>query len=148
MVKKNFIFAIFLVLLEFMTEFTFQRGERLKSRKLISRMFGAGQSFGQYPLRLVWIPQEAPGLSFPVQVAFSVPKKKFKSAVRRNRIRRKMREAWRLNKHRLYQALQSQKAPSYAFMIIYIADEALSYKEIEQATRQMIRRFLKKRTDQ
>ncbi len=130
-----------------MTEFTFQRGERLKSRKVISRMFGAGQSFGQYPLRLVWMPQEAPPGAFPVQVAFSVPKKKFKSAVQRNRIRRRMREAWRLNKHRLYLALQDDKVSSYAFMIIYIANEALTYREIEQATRQMIRRFLKKRTE-
>ena len=128
-----------------MTEFTFHRGERLKSRKVIGRMFGAGQSFGQYPLRLVWIPLEASSGPFPVQVAFSVPKKKFKSAVQRNRIRRQMREAWRLNKHRLYQVLQGDPA-SYAFMIIYIAAEGLPYRDIEQATRQMIRRFLKKRT--
>lgn len=127
-----------------MPEFTFHRDERLKSRNVIGRMFGAGQSFGQYPLRLVWLPLEGPQGPYPVRVAFSVPKKKFKRAVQRNRIRRKLREAWRLNKHRLYQALEGEPV-QYAFMIIYVGGEALPYAEIEQAIRQMIRRFLKKR---
>jgi len=121
---------------------TFQKGERLKSRKAIGALFKEGKSFGQYPLRLVYMPMEERRSVFPAQFTVSVPKKKFPKAVRRNRIRRQVREAWRLNKHRLYRGLEG-KGRQYALMVIYVATENLSYAEIEHAMQQMIRRFLK-----
>ncbi len=85
-----------------MPDFTFKRAERLKSRKVIEQLFKQGQSFAQYPLRIVWVEMAEPRSEFPAQFALSVSKKKFKRAVDRNRIRRLVREAYRLNKHVLY----------------------------------------------
>ncbi len=148
-----------------MPDFTFQRGERLKSRKVIEQLFKGGQSFAHYPLRIVWTIMDEPNGEFPAQFALSVSKKKFKRAVDRNRIRRLMREAYRLNKHILYERLEtSRQSPvnsqqqlasaeatadktSYqqlALMVIYTGSEILSFQEIEKAMRDMLRRFVKK----
>lgn len=126
-----------------MPDFTFKRAERLKSRKVIEQLFKQGQSFAHYPLRLVWTVQKERQSIFPVQFALTVPKKKFKKAVQRNRIRRLMREAYRLNKHRLYKALEESES-QLAFLVIYTGQEALTFKEIETAMQQMLRRFIKK----
>lgn len=87
-----------------------------------------------------------PGATYPVQVAMSVPKKKFKKAVSRNRIRRLMREAYRINKHHLYQGLQVEEE-QYAIMLIYTAVEELPLKQIEDSIQNIIRRFLHQRPE-
>lgn len=122
---------------------TFTRAERLKSRKVIEQLFKQGQSFAQYPLRLVWKVIEERQSDFPAQFALTVPKKKFKKAVQRNRIRRLMREAYRLNKHRLYDALQKEEK-QLALLVIYTGQETMTFAEIEAAMQQMLRRFVKK----
>ncbi len=144
-----------------MPDFTFQRGERLKSRKVIEQLFKMGNSFAHYPLRFVWTTLDEPKSEFPVQFALSVSKKKFKRAVDRNRIRRLVREAYRLNKHILYGALEgegqganreqritSNQPPAtnnqIALMVIYTAAEILPFEEINKAMRDMLRRFVKK----
>jgi ribonuclease P protein component len=121
----------------------FPKSARLKSASVIGRMFKEGQSFGQYPLRLVWIPLPENRKGDQVQFALSVPKKKFPHAVDRNRLRRQMREAYRLQKHKLYAALEGQKA-AYGLMVIYVAAEQLGYAEIENNMNQGLRRLAKK----
>ncbi|MCB0560107.1 MAG: ribonuclease P protein component [Phaeodactylibacter sp.] len=127
-----------------MLSYTFQKGERLKSRKVIGALFKEGKSFGQYPLRLVYMPVRERRSEFPAQFTVSVPKKKFPKAVTRNRIRRQVREAWRLNKHRLYRVLEEEEG-QIVLLVIYVALEELPYPEIERAMRQMIGRLAKKR---
>ena len=127
-----------------MTSNTFKKKERLKSRKVINRLFKEGQYFGQYPLRLVWLKMDEPLSDASVQFTVSVPKKRFRKAVARNRIKRQMREAYRLNKHRLYRLVNQDAEEQVAFMVIYVGKEALPYQVIEKAMRQMIRRFSKK----
>lgn len=128
-----------------MTSFTFTKEERLKSRKIIQRLFKEGQSFGQYPLRLVWLNLEEPVSNAPVQFTVSVPKKRFRKAVSRNRIKRQVREAYRLQKHRLYEGMrQHSKQQQVAFMVIYTGKEAMAYPEIERAMQQMLGRFIRK----
>ncbi len=105
-------------------------------------MFREGRSFSQYPLRLVWLPLPEKTGDYPVQVVVSVPKKRFKHAVDRNRIRRQIKEAYRLNKDRIYRRLEGDTR-QYAFMILYTGQEALPYGVIGQAMRQMTGRFLK-----
>ncbi len=126
-----------------MSSFTFKKAERLKSRKTIERLFKEGKSFGVYPLRLVFLKMDEPKSEAPVQFTVSVPKRSFKSAVARNRIKRKVREAWRLNKHWLYKKLEKEEG-QFAFMVIYTGKEDLPYQEIEKAVRNMNYRFVKK----
>jgi len=103
-------------------------------------MFKEGQSFGQYPLRFVWLSMEADQAKFPLQFTVSVPKKKFKKAVDRNRLRRQIRETYRLNKHLVYRNLEVTDK-TYALMVIYVAKEALEYPEIELNMNRGLRRL-------
>ena len=84
--------------------YTFPKEEHLCRKKLIEQLFSKqGASFGVYPLRLTWLPAAAPS-SAPPQVLISVSKRTFKRAVDRNRLKRLIREAYRLNKYRLLEA--------------------------------------------
>lgn len=123
--------------------FSFRREERLKSRKTIDSLFRSGQSFGQFPLRVVWMEMETPLGTSPVQFALSVPKKKFKRASDRNRIRRIIREAYRLQKTKFYDHLPGQ-LEQLAMMVIYTGKEMPDYQTIETAMKQLLRRLAKK----
>ena len=127
-----------------MPSFTFTKDERLKSRKIIGKLFSDGQSFGMYPLRLVWLEMHEVQGDFPIKFSLSVPKRAFPKAVDRNRLRRLVREAWRLNKFWLYDRIEKD-GKQYAFMVIYTAKESVDLGQIEEALRRMNRRFLKKR---
>ncbi|MBK9015381.1 MAG: ribonuclease P protein component [Saprospiraceae bacterium] len=126
-----------------MTDFTFKKAERLKSLKIIGGLFKGGQSFGIYPLRLFWSAHPLGPGDAPVQFTVSVAKKNFKSAVARNRIKRKVREAYRLNKHRLYLRLEGNPQ-QYACMVLYVAKEDLPMPQIEKAMQTMLHLFYKK----
>lgn len=119
---------------------SFRKEERLKSRTLISLLFKEGQSFGAYPIRAFWIEKTLPD-AVPAQVSFSVPRRAFPHAVDRNRIRRQMREAYRLQKETLYKRLLPG-GKQYALMLVYVAKEPATYEIIEQSTRKMIRKLL------
>lgn len=122
----------------------FRKEERLKSRKVIQALFNRqGESFAQYPLRLVWMPMAERRSAYPVQFGLSVPKRRFKKAVDRNKIKRKIREAYRLQKHKIHTALDKEEE-QYAFMVLYTGQEMETYQEIEAAMKQLIRRFIKK----
>jgi len=121
-----------------------KQSERLKSRKAIGRLFaGKSPSIGQYPVRLIYRPIEQRCGDAPVQCAFSVPKRKFPKAVDRNRLRRQLRESWRLRKGTLYQRLPDD-APQYTFILLYVAKEKVPYADIDRAMQGLIKRFLKK----
>jgi ribonuclease P protein component len=95
--------------------------EKLKSKKTIDKLFSEGKSVSQSGFTLVYL--IGPLLSFyPAQAGFTVPKKFFKHAVDRNRIKRLVREAYRLNKNQLYEKLVAQKQ-QMAFMFVYKGKE-------------------------
>jgi ribonuclease P protein component len=124
---------------------SFSRDERLKSRTLIGRLFKGGTAFLAYPLRVVWLPVDGPAAegapAAPVQVAIAVPKRSFKTAVARNRLKRRIREAYRLHKDALYEKLAARQSAPVALMLIYIAREAVPYSEIEAGIKKMVRKF-------
>lgn len=126
-----------------MPEYTFHKSERLKSRKVIQQLFREGRSFAHYPFRLVWTSLEEPLSDSAVQFAVSVPRRRFRKAVERNRIKRQIKEAWRLNKHLLYRGLDEERS-QIALMVIYTGKEIMPTAELKHRMRQMIRRFLKK----
>ena len=91
---------------------TLRKSERLDKKKVIEKMFAGGsRSFSVFPLRVVYLPVEE--LEAPVSILVSVSKRRFKRAVKRNRVKRQIREAYRMNKHGLLAGhADGKKVPS------------------------------------
>lgn len=111
----------------------FTKEEKLCSAKSIDSLFSVGESFIAYPLRVVYLIHEEPEFDRQnASVMISVPKRKFKRAVKRNRIKRLVREVYRLNKHGLVALLNTQnKRMDIAFL--YLKDELPEFAEIEKS---------------
>lgn len=116
---------------------TLGKQERLKSKTLIGRLYQEGKSVKCFPLRLVYI-QESHTSSFPAQVGVSVPKRNFKKAVNRNRIKRLLRETYRKQKHIVYNSIEKP----YVYMISYIGKEECSYDELKNKMNQLLETFV------
>ena len=115
-------------------DFSFKKAERLCSKKQIEKLFSEGNSFLYYPLKVVYTDIDFPE-PFPAKAAFSVSKKRFKNAVRRNLIKRRMREAYRLNKHLL---ILDENSSKKAVFFIYIGKEILDFQAIEKALKRSL----------
>ncbi len=109
-------------------DYTFTKSERLCSKKAIDDLFSAGKSNTQFPIKVIYKLSEFES-TFPVRVLFVVPKKKHKRANKRNVLKRRMREAYRLKKHVLYKALEFQKID---MMFVYLSNQAVNYAEIDK----------------
>ncbi len=118
-------------------KYTLGQQERLKSRKLIGRLYSEGMAIKTFPLRMVYLQTEHSG-DYPAQFGVSVPKRLFKRAVDRNRLKRLIREAYRLNKHTIYSTIDKP----YVFMISYLGKTELSYQEIEDKLIKLLRQFV------
>lgn len=121
---------------------TYSKKEKLKSKKLIDQLFTEGQSVSAFPLRLVYL-----GTTFDDDViaktGVSVSKKHFKTAVARNRIKRLLREAYRLNKANFFNNLTTQ----HAFMILYIGKDMPTFVQVESKMKMVFDKFSSKLTN-
>lgn len=117
---------------------SFGKNERLKSRATIESLFVQNRHLRIYPFKLVW------GIDgcekFEVKVGVSVSKKIFRTAVKRNFIKRRMRECYRLNKRLLYHRFPDKNI-SLAFMLIYVGNEIASYSDFNKKIKQLLIRL-------
>lgn len=113
--------------------YKFRKEEKIVGENRIDSLFIEGKSFVAFPLRVVYLKTEL-SLSSPISVLVSVPKKRIKSAVKRNRIKRQVREAYRLNKHYLEVVTESiDQHLDIAF--VFVRDELMEYSIIEKGMR-------------
>ncbi|UZR92426.1 ribonuclease P protein component [Chondrinema litorale] len=115
-----------------MADFTFPKAEKLVSKKLIAETFRKGNQYFSYPLKFFFLPKEKTDLIAPVQVLVSVPKKSFRKAVHRNKIKRQLKEVYRLNKNSIHSSLQDKQLHC-CIAVIFIAKKSVSYSDINQA---------------
>ena len=104
----------------------------------MKKLFSGGKSISRYPLKLFYMPVEE-GQEVPIKVGVSVPKRNFKKAVDRNRIKRLMRESYRLNKHLIFNNIEG----NFAFLILYLGKELPRYTEVEESLADIFRKLVK-----
>jgi ribonuclease P protein component len=141
---------------------TFKKSERLTSQILIDKLFAGGNaSMAAFPLRVVYMQMEkaegsrimgsgedAEGLDAPeeyppVSVLVSVPKKRFRHAVDRNRMKRLVREAYRLNKHILWDAL-SDRDMRLVLAFVCITDTLPSFRAVNKSVVKALNRIVER----
>ncbi len=116
--------------------FTYNKKEKLKSKKLIDQLFTEGQSVSAYPLRLVYLSTSFDDAVI-AKTGVSVSKRNFKTAVDRNRIKRLLRESYRLNKAVYFNNITTQ----YAFMILYIGKDLPTLTLVETKMKLLFEKF-------
>jgi len=119
--------------------FEYSKKDKLKSKKLIEQLFSEGQSVSVFPLRLVYLKTTFNDES-KLKTGVSVSKRLHKTAVTRNRIKRLMREAYRLNKPLYF----NTNTTSYAFMILYISKDKVTFSQMNTSMKKLLEKFLKK----
>ena len=120
-------------------QFTLNKAERLKRRKIIEQLFSEGRAVTAFPIRVQYKMVEQ--LAVPLQAGFSVSSRNFKRAVDRNRIKRVMREAYRLQKLPLEQALQT-KQQQLALFLIYTGKELPEYALVKEKVEVVLKKLL------
>ena len=119
-----------------MKTFSFSKKEKLKQKIEIEKLFKHGRSITVYPLRMIYLEQSFKDES-RLKVAVSVSKKLHKKAVNRNRIKRLLRESFRLNKPDYF----NNKTTSVAFMILYISKEEPTFASLNAKMKALLSKF-------
>ena len=119
---------------------TFKKEERLCSKKLLDKLFHNGSSFLIYPFRIVSL-SETLTVNFPAQVVIAVSKRKFKRAVDRNLIKRRVREAYRLNKTACLYSFLAEKELNLIISIHYVGKDIAEYQFIEKKLKKALEKL-------
>lgn len=125
---------------------TFCKKERLCRKALIEKLFHkeGSRSMAAFPLRLVYMKSPAGEDGPAAQMLVSVPKRCFKRAVKRNRVKRQVREAYRKNKHILYDKLEQLDGTRLAMAFIWLDDSLWDTPKVEQKVTNLMQRLAEK----
>lgn len=115
----------------------FPKNQKLKSTKTIENLFLEGKTYSKFPIKIFFLPKENIEKNL---AAFAVPKRNFKSAVDRNRVKRQLREAYRVNKH----ILGEIHGKKFVMLFLYLGKVKPQYTELEN----VIVKLLKKLQDE
>ncbi|NLA62095.1 MAG: ribonuclease P protein component [Bacteroidales bacterium] len=119
-------------------KFTFTKAERITGEKRVDAIFASGKSFISYPLRVVYLQHEQSPIH-SCSILITVPKKRIKKAVHRNRIKRLIRESYRLNKELVNDIEFGEQSLDIAF--VYVKDTVSDYKEIQKGVKKALRQI-------
>ena len=120
-------------------DFSLPAKERLKGKKVLDTVFQKGKSINAYPLKL-WYVAVDDSQDVRFRIGVNAPKRKFKSAVKRNRIKRLLREAYRLNKALFFNKVEGR----YALFFLYLGDTAPTYKDMDAHMKKAAKAFIRK----
>ena len=123
--------------------FTLGNEERLKSNLSIQELLTNGRTVSLFPLKIYWNFSTDPHQKYPVRAAMNVPKRKFRRAVDRNLMRRRLREVYRLNKNLLYETLD-QNQQKIQLIILLLSDEFIPYGQLEKDMHKILRLLVNK----
>lgn len=115
---------------------TFHKQERLCSKKQIDFLFRVGQSSMFHPVKIIFS-ESVVEQKFPVKAMFVVPKKNFRKAHDRNKLKRRMKEVYRLHKKNLYASMQL-KSKKLLVSFIFIGKKTANYKELETSIKNLM----------
>ena len=120
--------------------YTLNKDERLCSKKLIERLFAGGnKSFPTFPLRVVYMSLAPEENKADASILISVPKKRFKHAVKRNQVKRQVREAYRHHKYILLDALKAKETPTKMILaFIWLDNKIHSTEEVEYKVKKLL----------
>jgi ribonuclease P protein component len=121
-----------------MATYGFNKNEKLKSRKSIESLFRTGNTYSSPPFRLLY--RKVEELAVPVQMTVAIPRKNIRRAVDRNLLKRRTREAYRLQKQSLLETVAVKK-DCYEILFLYQSDEIADYKTIRSAVRVLLTRL-------
>ncbi|MFD1551404.1 ribonuclease P protein component [Putridiphycobacter roseus] len=123
---------------------TFSKAEKLCSKTLISAIYQKGNKLKEYPFILNYMEvPEGYDVASPVQIVVTVPKRRFKLAVKRNRLRRQIKEAYRLNKAPFINAVKTGDK-KVALFLVYIGKEKESHLLMEKKIKVLLKRLEEK----
>ncbi|MFP4555553.1 MAG: ribonuclease P protein component [Bacteroidales bacterium] len=120
---------------------SFPKRERLSSKKIIDKLFATGNTVFCYPVMSKFILENTDGEKPSLKVLTVVPKKRIKKAADRNKVRRRIREAYRVNKLPLY-ALKEQENKHIYIALVYVSSDEHSYTDLESAINSIIQNIL------
>lgn len=114
---------------------SFGKKEKLKSKKLITQLFDEGIGISSFPLKLIYLSSK--NKQNPIRAGVTVSKRNFKSAVDRNRIKRLLREAYRLNKTLVFNNTDA----NFAFLFLYLGKDMPTFELVNQKMKLILNKF-------
>ena len=129
------------------TQFTYQKKDKLKSRKQTQFLFAKGQSMNAFPLKLIYTIQKIESVESPalgtLQAGVGAPSRTFRKAVARNRVKRLLREGYRLERPAFIEAAVI-KGLRINLFFLYTDATVISQKEVQEKIKQLLSRLSEK----